>query len=287
MLPSGRFLSYNEYGSLQNYKLVIFYFHSLGSSRLEIPNLEHDKICKFYKIKFIHVDRPGFGQSTCHSLFGDNYCDNNCDNIVSDFVKCENVTKNNLKNNLHKNLKNNLFFNFAKDINDLSNILNIDKYIVMGNGIGGLYALGSSYLNLENKIISCITLNSNVFNHFNLFENTIFGKFENLILKITKFIPNLILILILKFLSKYFLKIIFKKQFKFLLNYLIYKFENKIDFYNFCKENLISIKEGMNQFGFEFLLKELKMEKLQNWDFNLKSFKNNFKNNNLNNNFKK
>jgi hypothetical protein len=97
MMTDGRWLSYCEYGALDSSN-VVFYFHALGSSRLEHqPN--HDVIARDLNLRFIHIDRPGYGQSTAQ--------------------------------------ENRSYISFANDIREIAKILKIEQYAVLGISSGG------------------------------------------------------------------------------------------------------------------------------------------------------
>ena len=110
MLTDGRWLSYCEFGAAESNN-VVFYFHSLGSSRLERPP-HHDTIARQLNIRFIHVDRPGYGQSTAHT--------------------------------------NRTYLSFANDVQEIAKALSIERYAVLGVGSGGMYK--HKYFNCNSSV---------------------------------------------------------------------------------------------------------------------------------------
>jgi len=62
LLKDGRWLAYSEYGALRSNRIVLV-FHSLGSCRLEKHPTIHESVAVQSNIRFVHVDRPGYGQS--------------------------------------------------------------------------------------------------------------------------------------------------------------------------------------------------------------------------------
>lgn len=65
LLRDGRALAYEQVGNATS-KCIIF-FHSLGSSRLEIYPQE-EALAKQYDLRCLHIDRPGYGRSSTHHV---------------------------------------------------------------------------------------------------------------------------------------------------------------------------------------------------------------------------
>lgn len=102
-LADGRLLGYLEVGDPEG--KVLFHFHGLNSSRLEV-NIIHRQMLKA-KIRFIGIDRPGIGLST----FQDN-------RKVLDMVN---------------------------DVEELADSLHIEKFSVLGISSGAKYVLACAY----------------------------------------------------------------------------------------------------------------------------------------------
>ncbi|KAF0977167.1 hypothetical protein FDP41_003820 [Naegleria fowleri] len=229
MLPSGRWLSYEEYGNTSSRTRVIFFFHSIGQSRLEIPCNEHDSIAKQFNVRFIHVDRPGYGQSSQQKARS--------------------------------------FLSFAKDIAQLSNILEIEQYSVMGVSTGSCYAYACAYLNIDNKVVSCNILSGEL--PYSLLPHAQLSRFLKDVFLLVNYVPLPIFKMLLKIVAS---GTIFNEPEKF-TTYIrqsgYYSKENIEDLQNFCTNCVLSLREGMNAYGITEVLRELKMER-EDWGFSLK-----------------
>ncbi len=102
-LADGRVLGYAEAGDPEG--KVLFHFHGLNSSRLEVK-MVHDQMLKA-GIRFIGIDRPGMGLSTF--------------------------------------LKNREVLDMVDDVEELADSLGIKKFSVLGISSGGKYALACAY----------------------------------------------------------------------------------------------------------------------------------------------
>jgi pimeloyl-ACP methyl ester carboxylesterase len=98
ILSDGRRLSFAEFGDLQG--KAVFYFHGFPGSRLEAKLA--DKIAKDRHVRFIGIDRPGFG--------------------LSDFKPQRS------------------FIDWPEDVSDLADSLGIDRFSILGVSGGGPYA---------------------------------------------------------------------------------------------------------------------------------------------------
>ncbi|KAG2387313.1 hypothetical protein C9374_001645 [Naegleria lovaniensis] len=229
MLPSGRWLSYEEYGNTSSRTRVIFFFHSIGQSRLEIPCNEHDSIAKQFNVRFIHVDRPGYGQSSQQKARS--------------------------------------FLSFAKDIAQLSNILEIEQYSVMGASTGSCYAYACAYLNIDNKVVSCNILSGEL--PYSLLPHAQLSRFLKDVFLLVNYVPVPVFKLLLKIAAS---GTIFTEPEKFttyIRQSAYYSKENIEDLQNFCANCVLSLREGMNAYGITEVLRELKMER-EDWGFSLK-----------------
>ncbi|KAL0481724.1 proline iminopeptidase [Acrasis kona] len=125
MMDDGRWISYCEYGNL-NSPNVIFYCHSLGGSRLERhPN--HEQVARELNVRFIHLDRPGYGQSTTHDE--------------------------------------RTYLTFAHDLNQVSKALHIERYAVMGVSSGAPYALACAHYHQKHnsdKLVCAVAVSSDL-----------------------------------------------------------------------------------------------------------------------------
>ena len=102
-LADGRVLGYAEAGDPEG--KVLFHFHGLNSSRLEVK-MVHDQMLKA-GIRFIGIDRPGIGLSTF--------------------------------------LENREVLDMVDDVEELANSLGIKKFSVLGISSGGKYALACAF----------------------------------------------------------------------------------------------------------------------------------------------
>ncbi|EFC41943.1 hypothetical protein NAEGRDRAFT_80515 [Naegleria gruberi] len=229
MLNSGRWLSYEEYGNTSTKTRVVFFFHSIGQSRLETPTNEHDSIGKRYGIRFIHVDRPGYGQSSQQ--------------------------------------KSRSFLSFARDIAQMSNILDIEQYSVIGVSSGSCYAWACAYLNIDNKVVSCSILSGELpYLYIPPSQTSRFLKDTSLLVNyLPKFIFKGLLNTALK-------STVFSEPERFsgyVRQSSYFSKENIEDLQNFCSNCVLSMREGMNAFGVTEVIRELKMER-EDWNFSLK-----------------
>ena len=221
MLPSGRWLSYEEYGATSSKTRVIIFFHSLGHSRLELPNNDHDSIAKRLNVRFIHVDRPGYGQSTQQ--------------------------------------KSRTFLSFAKDIAHLSNILEIEQYAVMGISSGAPYAWACSYLNIENKVIACSILSGDLPYHF--IPHRQMSRFLKDVSLFVHYVPSPIFKLILNLALSGTLFREPEKFTAYIRQSAYFSKENIEDLQIFCSHCILSMREGLNANGVAEIIRELKMER--------------------------
>ena len=129
----------------------VFYFHGFPGSRLE-AKVMHEK-AKEVGFKLISVDRPGFG--------------------LSDFQPKRKIT------------------DWSYDIEELANILNIDKFSLFGVSTGACYALAcASYLaDRINKIVTISALGSIEFKENGLYQH------HKIIFGVAKYLPFLFKIL--------------------------------------------------------------------------------------------
>ena len=129
----------------------VFYFHSFPGSRLE-AKVMHEK-AKEVGIRLISVDRPGFG--------------------LSDYQPNRRIT------------------DWPKDIGELADFLNFDKFSLFGVSTGACYALAcaSCLTDRINKIVTISALDSIEFKKNGLFPN------HRVIFGVAKYLPFLFKIL--------------------------------------------------------------------------------------------
>jgi pimeloyl-ACP methyl ester carboxylesterase len=104
ILPDGRILGYAEYGNSAGYPIM--YFHGFPSSRLD--GTAADRAARKNGIRFITMDRPGFGLST--------------------FQPQRRIT------------------DWPSDIHVLAQHLKLDRFAVLGGSGGGPYAIACAHL---------------------------------------------------------------------------------------------------------------------------------------------
>lgn len=107
-LRDGRRLGYKEYGATNSSARTVFYLHGTGSSRLEVESFDWDaEHAKKSGIRVISIDRPATGMSD--------------------------------------DLKNRTLSDFAHDVLEVADKLNINEFAVAGYAGGGSYALACAH----------------------------------------------------------------------------------------------------------------------------------------------
>ena len=105
VLPSGRHLSYFEFGTKNG--TAVFYFHGFPGSHLDIDIFKADDVAKKLNIRLVAINRPGYS--------------------YSDFL-----TERNL-------------LNWPDDVNAVADSLSLDTFSVLGYSGGGPFALACAY----------------------------------------------------------------------------------------------------------------------------------------------
>ena len=102
-LSDGRRLSFAEFGDRQG--RPVFYFHGFPGSRLEAKLA--DRISRETKVRFIGIDRPGYGRSSFKAVRA--------------------------------------FIDWADDVAELADALGIDRFSILGVSGGGPYAAACAF----------------------------------------------------------------------------------------------------------------------------------------------
>jgi pimeloyl-ACP methyl ester carboxylesterase len=113
-LPDGRDLAFSEYGDL--YGTPVFFFHGMPGSRLFRPP---EDVTQRLGVRFICVDRPGYGCSTFQP--------------------------------------NRRILDWANDISSLADALDLDRFAVSGHSGGGPHTLACAY-GLPNRVTAAAIL---------------------------------------------------------------------------------------------------------------------------------
>lgn len=105
LLPDGRRLGYDEYGSLDG--KALFYFHGSPSSRVESALYVNEELLQSLNVRLVAADRPGMG--------------------LSDFQPDRRL------------------LDWRQDVLALADHLNIERFVVLAYSLGGPYGAACAY----------------------------------------------------------------------------------------------------------------------------------------------